>query len=79
MRSYPKLPLARPFVRALRESDRSLFNLSAHVGFASNTQLSTMMNAPSVRATPLVRGRLEALAQLVGYDGPVFKERVSRG
>ncbi len=57
MRKYPRLPLSRPFVRARRDSDRSLFNLSASVGFGSNMQLSTMMNAPSVRARSAGRAR----------------------
>jgi len=72
MRSHPKLALARSFVRALRDSDKSRFVLSHAAGFASKTQLSTFLNSPRVRATPLVRERLTRLAGVLDYDGPVL-------
>lgn len=78
MRPIPRLPLARAFVRAVRNSDYNLVKLAALSGFAANTQLSDHLNSRRVPVTALNRGRFQTLAEIVGYDGPVFDE-VSRG
>jgi hypothetical protein len=48
---------------------RGIVRLATLSGFAAYPQLSTLLHAPRVRATPLIRQRLAALAQALQYTG----------
>ena len=74
MRAAPRQPLDRQFVRAVRESGQTLVTLAALANFASYTQLSTVLSARLVRASALMQTRLAAIATVIGYSGPIFKE-----
>ena len=76
MRRVSRQPLSSTFVRAVRDSGQSLVTLAALAHFASYTQLSSLLRARRVPASALNIERLHALAVVIAYDGPVFKEAV---
>jgi hypothetical protein len=61
-------------VRAVRASGHNLVTLAVLAQFAAPNQLSTLLNARTVRVSPLVARRLCLLAQVIQYEGPIFKE-----
>ena len=61
------------FIRAIRASGHSLVTLAALSGFAANSQLCSVLHA-QIAPTPLQVSRLRALAALIHYYGPLFKE-----
>lgn len=60
-------------VSAARGFRVPLGTLAACVGFTREANLSRALHAPSLSATPLLRERMESLARLVGYVGPLFE------
>ena len=72
-------PIHRDFKLAIRASGHTLVTLAALSGFAAHTQLSETLSGKHVPVTPLTVARLTALASLIQYTGPIFREQVGRG
>lgn len=73
MKRSPRHVLSHDFVRAVRASGHGIVALAALASFPSFTQISKLMHARSVAASPLTIERLRALARVVNYEGPIFK------
>lgn len=74
MRRVPRQKLHSDFVRAVRASGQSLVTLAALADFAAHTQLVPFLNRRSVPVSALNVGRLQKLAHVVAYDGPLFRD-----
>jgi hypothetical protein len=74
MRRVPRKQLHSDFVRAVRQSDRSIRTLTALAGFTFSTNVSPYLNLRPVPASQLNIVRLQVLAAVVDYDGPIFTE-----
>jgi hypothetical protein len=48
-------------------------------GYASVTQLSTVLNSRRIAVTPLAQTRLRTLALVVNHTGDVFRPETRRG
>ncbi len=72
MRPVPRSTLAAPFIRAVRASGQPVRMLASLSGFAQRFQLSDILNDHEVTTSDLMIARLQALAQVVHYDGPLF-------
>ena len=72
----PKLPrrhIHANFREAFSLSNVRATDLAASAGF-SQTELSRVMNAPAVVASPRTVERLTVVAGLLWYPGPLFTE-----
>lgn len=49
--------------------------LSTLANFTHQSELSRVLNAPTVGASPRTMFRLKALAQAVGFDGDIFADQ----
>lgn len=62
------------FKHAIRESGYRLVTLAALTDFAASSQLSRLLARRFVPTTPLTISRLGKLAELINFDGPIFRE-----
>lgn len=60
------------FVQAVKQSGYRISDLATLAGFASVTQLSTLIGARPQVVTSLKLQRLVRVAEWIGYTGPIF-------
>ena len=73
----PREILHPDLVRAARAFDQ-IITLAALADFANYTQLSTLLNGGEVPVSALTIARLTKLASVIGYEGPLFVQAVTR-
>jgi hypothetical protein len=61
---------------AARRSPIAQTTLAELVGFRHVSNLCKIIDADRVVVTPLVRERVETLARLVDFDGPIFVDAI---
>lgn len=57
---------------ACRNSGMTILRMSVLAGFPNYTHLSYLLNAETIKPSPLVVVRLQRLADAVGYRGPIL-------
>ena len=74
---YHRLSLNPELRTAYREQLRSTsgLQLALQAGFPHPTNLSSLLHAPQITASPLTLVRLRRLARLIGFEGPIFVEQ----
>lgn len=77
-RPSPRRALNPAFHSAVLSDSRTLFDLASLAGFAAGGQLCYILRVSLVAASPLTVSRLQALAQIVGYSGPLFADEDAR-
>jgi hypothetical protein len=77
MRRVPRPVLHIDFVSAVRASGTGLATLASLAGYPAHTPVSALLIHRTIAPTPLALQRVESLARLVNYDGPLFEETAS--
>lgn len=70
---YPRHELNPAFRSAVHGDARGVTRLAPMVGWPAYHRLSTILNARRVPATPKNVERLRKLAELVGFQGELFR------
>jgi hypothetical protein len=67
-----QLRLNPAFVNAIENSGHKSSTLAAFGQFPTYTQFSMLLHTPRVSPTPLTISRLQIVADVVGFSGPIF-------
>jgi hypothetical protein len=74
MPHFSTLRITPEFRAAVRADERGIVKLALLLGLNNYTSLSTLVNCTTrFTGTPLRRQRLDALAQLIGFTGEVYR------
>lgn len=74
MKQHPRRALDPGFRQSIAESRWPRTVLARKVRFSHSQALDTTLRLDRLSATPLLVGRLTALATIIGYTGPIFQD-----
>ena len=70
----PRIQLPEDFLSAVRNSGIKQRELSRRAGFPGESDLSLLLCNAAVVLSPRTVARLQIVAKIVGFDGPIFTE-----
>ncbi len=68
-----RLRVTAEFRAAVRSDERGIVRLAALVGFPSYPSFSKLISRPRFAGTPLMRARLQAIAEAIHFTGEVYR------